>query len=47
MTNKEIKKEVKSMGDFTKKVTFSKEAALQFLISTGMYTKKGLKERFR
>jgi hypothetical protein len=48
MSNKEIRKQVKGMREFAKKVAASKESAIRFLASTGMYTRKGnLKKAFQ
>lgn len=41
MTDKAIKEQVKSIKLHTKKATASKATAMRFLISTGIYTKKG------
>jgi hypothetical protein len=45
MTAVEIKKFVRKAKDITKKATASKEASQQFLIATGIYTKKGKLKR--
>jgi hypothetical protein len=48
MSRKEINKQVKGMREFAKKVAASKENAIRFLASTGMYTRKGnLKKAFQ
>ena len=48
MTAQAIKEQVTALKDHTKKTTSSKETAKKFLISTGVYTKKGnLTKRFK
>lgn len=48
MSDKEIREQVKGMREFAKKVAASKEDAMRFLASTGIYTRKGnLKKAFR
>ena len=48
MSEKEIREQIEAMRKFSKKVLSSKENAIDFLASTGMYTKKGnLKKAFR
>ena len=47
-TSKEVKKEVRLIREAGRKVTATKEAARQFLISTGIYTSQGeLQPQFR
>jgi hypothetical protein len=41
MTAQAIKEQVTALKNHTKKATSSKENAKKFLISTGVYTKKG------
>jgi len=48
MSDKEVHEQIKGMREFAKKVVASKEEAIRFLASTGMYTPKGnLKKAFR
>jgi len=48
VTAQNVKREVRQMREAARKVSASKESALQFLVSTGMYTAQGqLKPQFR
>ncbi len=48
MSDKEIREQIEGMREFSKKVVVSKENAIKFLASTGMYTRKGnLKKAFQ
>ena len=48
MSDKEIREQIEGMRKFSKEITASKEKAIEFLASTGMYTKKGnLKKMFQ
>ena len=48
MSDKEIREQVEGMREFSKKVVVSKKQAIEFLASTGMYTRKGdLKKVFQ
>jgi hypothetical protein len=43
-----IKQEIRQMRQTVKKIAASKESAIRFLISTGLYTSSGkLKRQFR
>ncbi len=48
MTTKEIREQVAAIKKCTRKVVASKSTAQKFLVSTGVYTKKGnLKKQFK
>ncbi len=48
MSNREIREQMKGMREFAKKIAASRTKAIEFLASTGMYTRKGnLKKAFQ
>jgi len=48
MSDKEIREQIEGMREFSKRIAASKEKSIEFLASTGMYTRNGnLKKAFK